>query len=288
VADLRMKAGEDDAARRSFHEAIATARTAEEVARAYVAFYWLPYRHGDFEAALAILEEGLAVLPDDAAAARAHVQTAIGWCLVRLRRLDDALISLEEALDVLEASGDRLGAMRALDFLGVLLRYLGRPDEGIDRLDRSLALARELTDSDGELFAQVHLAAALTRSGHPVRARSHADRSLELAALKGDRYSEAVAAWGAAEMQEVLGDRAAAVAYRHRELSLLAAIGGNPHNEALAHAHLAHLARREGDPTGFAREAETALALARSSDDTDYPARIQAALEAESWSRLES
>ena len=136
--------------------------------------------------------------------------------------------------------------------------------------------------------AQIHLAVALTRSGHPARARGHADRSLELASLTGDRYSEAVAAWGAAEMQDVLGDRGAAVAYRHRELRLLASIGGNPHNEALAHAHLAHLARLQGDASGFAREAGTALVLARSSDDTDYPARIQAALEAENWSRLES
>jgi tetratricopeptide (TPR) repeat protein len=283
-----MTAGEDAAATRSFREAIATARTADELARAYTVFYWLPYRHGDFEAALAILEEGLAVLPRDAAVPRARVRTAIGWCLVRLRRLDDALHQLEEALEVLEGSGDRLGAMRALDFLGVLLRYLGRHDEGIERLERSLMLARAVDDSQGEMLVHVHIAAALTRSGRPARARIHSDRALELASLTGDRYAEAVGAWGAAETEELLGDHAAAAAYRHRELRLLASIGGNPHNEALAHAHLAHLARLGGDEDGFAREAHTALALAGTSDDAGYAARIGIALEEVSWSRLET
>ena len=125
---------------------------------------------------MAILEEGLAVLPGDATAARARLQTEVGWCLVRLRRFDDALGSLEHALSVLEAFGDRPGVMRALDFLGVLLRYLGRPEEGIDRLEHSLVLARQLSDSEGEMRAQMHLAVALTRSGHPARARNHADR----------------------------------------------------------------------------------------------------------------
>lgn len=288
LADLRMTAGEDDTAARSFREAIATARTADDLARAYTAFFWLPYRHGDFETALAILEEGLAVLPRAAAAARARVRTSIGWCLVRLRRFDDALPQLEDALEVLERSGDRPGAMRALDFLGVLLRHLGRPDEGVVRLERSLALALALDDSRGEMLARIHIAAALTRSGHPARARVHSDRGLELGSLTGDRYAEAVGAWGAAEMEDDLGDRAAAAAYRQRELRLLASIGGNPHNEALAHAHLAHLARSGGDDIGFAREAETALTLAGRSDDTGYAARIKEALEAESWSRLET
>jgi DNA-binding SARP family transcriptional activator/Tfp pilus assembly protein PilF len=288
LADLHMTAGEDAAATRSFRDAIATARGPEELARAYASHFWLPYRHGDFETALTILQEGLGRLPPETAASRARIQASIGWCLVRLRRFDEALVPLEEAVRVLEGSEDRQGAMRALDFLGVLLRHRGRADEGVDCLERSLALAFELSDSRGEMLAQIHVAAALTRSGHPERARPHSDRGLELATLTGDRYAEAVAAWGAAEMEELLGDLAAAVAYRLRELRLLASIGGNAHNEALAHAHLAHLARTGGDDATFALEAETALRLARQSDDADYHARIQAALEEPTWSRQET
>ena len=288
LADFRMTAGDDDAAARSFREAVATARTTDELARTYAAFYWLPYRHGDFEAALAIIEEGLAVLPRDAGGPRARLQAAIGWCLVRLRRFDEALPQLEHSLEILERTGDRLGTMRALDFLGVLLRYVDRQDEGVERLERSLMLARALDDSRGEMYAHLHLASALSRSGHPARSRPHSARALELASLTGDRYVEAVGSWTAAEIEEMLGDHAAATAFRQRELRLLASIGGNPHNEALAHAHLAHLARLGGDEAGFTREADTALALAGRSDDPGYPARIRDALAADAWSRADT
>jgi len=81
---------------------------------------------------------------------------------------------------------------------------------------------------------------------------------------------------------------AEAASFRHRELRLLESIGGNPHNEALAHAHLAHLARTTGDDPTFGIEAEVALHLARQSADAAYPARIQGALEEDTWSRLET
>jgi DNA-binding SARP family transcriptional activator/tetratricopeptide (TPR) repeat protein len=281
-------AGVDAAATEAFRGAVATARGPDELAAAYAACFWLPYRHGDFAGALGILEAGLRSLPPEASVARARIRSCVGWCLVRLRRLDEALAELEAAAPVLVASSDRRGAMQALDFHGFLLRSMSRPEEGIAHLEQSLRLAYEIGDSRGELVVSVHLAAAFTRLGRASPARPHADRALELSRLMGDRYGESVAAWTAAELEDLVGDLDAAMALRREELRLLALIGGNPHNEALSHAHLASLARRTGDPATFRTESDLAMALAARSHDPDYPARISAALVAPEWWSLET
>jgi hypothetical protein len=75
---------------------------------------------------------------------------------------------------------------------------------------------------------------------------------------------------------------------RRRELALLASFGGNPHNEALSHAHLAHLARLTGDGASDESEAAEARRLAAASPHTGYAARIEEALIVERWADLET
>ena len=141
LANLRMFGGDDAAARTNFHEAISAARTPEQLARAYTDSYWLPYRHGDFEGGLAILEEALARLPADATVARAMVDGWVGWTLGRLHRLDESIEHLTDAARVLGAADDRKGAMRVFDQLGIMLEMVHRSDEAIEWLERSLAIA---------------------------------------------------------------------------------------------------------------------------------------------------
>ncbi len=280
--------GVDAAAERAFRDAVASARDADELAAAYGAYFWLPYRRGDFARAIGILEAGMRSLPDDADAPRARLRAHVGWCLVRMRRFDEARPVLEEAVRTLEASPDRRGAMQALDFLGVLSRQSIRPDDGIRCLERSLRLAWELGDARGEMLAEIHLTSAFTKSGRAALARLHVDRAVELARLIGDHYAEAVATWAAADLADLAGDLPAAAALRREEIRLLGLIGGNPHNEALAHAHLASLARRAGDEATFRAESAVAMELAARSDDPDYLGRIRIALEATEWWSLET
>jgi DNA-binding SARP family transcriptional activator/tetratricopeptide (TPR) repeat protein len=287
LARLRIAEGDEPAATAAHREAISSARSPQELADAYSAFHWLPYHHGDFQAALAILEEGLARLGPADAVERAQLQGDIGWCLARLRRLDEALEALEDASEVLVGAGRRHEGMRALDLLGALLDTMGRREAAILRLDQSLAIALDIRDSRGETLARLHLGATLTRSGRPAAGRPHAVRSVELARLTGDRYVESVAEWMLAALEDAMGDFAAAAACRRRELALLAAIGGNAHNEALAHAHLAHIARRTGDDTASAREQTLARALAAQSRDPGYPGRIERALAVADWAQTE-
>ena len=288
LANIQMyRGGGDAAARANFHEAISAARTPEELARAYTDYYWLPYRRGDFEGGLAIVEEALLRLPADAAVARANVQRWVGWTLGRLHRLDESIEQLGDAVRVLEASADRQGEMSALDQLGTMLQLAGRLDEAIERLERSLTLALALRDPKGEIV-RTHLGTALTHSGYPGRARPHLERALEITHQMGDRYLESVTAWAVAEMEDALGNYRAAKEMRVRELALLSSIGGNPHNEALSHAHLAHLARLNGDEATVEAEAAEARRLAVASPAPGYPARIEAALSVERWADLET
>jgi tetratricopeptide (TPR) repeat protein len=287
LAALRLVRGDEAGATHACREAIGTARTPEELASAYIALHILPYRHGDFESGLSILEEGLARLPEGSEPWRTRVQAEIGWVLLRLRRLSESLSTLEASGARLDGMDDRPGAMRALDGLGVVLRMLGRHDESIERLDRSLSLALEQRDSRGELWARIHLCGSLTQAGRPARARPHAERSLELALMMGDRYVESVAAWKAAEMMDALGDVAAAIGLRRRELALLSGIGGNAHNEALAHAHLAVLLARDGSRSEAAVEARLAHELSTRSEEAGYPERIERALRIQDWKDLD-
>ena len=201
---------------------------------------------------------------------------------------NEGLEALEDASEVLVRAGSRREAMRALDLLGALLDTMARREAAILCLDQSLAIALETRDSRGEMLARLHLGATLTRSGRPAAGRPHALRSVELARLTGDRYVESVAEWMLAELEDAMGDLTAAAACRRRELALLASIGGNAHNEALAHAHLALVARRTGDDVAAAREADLARAFAGRSDDPSYPVRIEKALAVASWAQTES
>ncbi len=287
LGNARMNAGDDNAARAAFWQAIEAARTPEELAGAYTAYCWLPYRHGDFEGCLAILDEALVRLPAEAAVPRANIRRYVGWNLGRLHRMDESIEQLEEAVRVLEPSDDRRSAMHALDQLGMMLEMARRSDEAIRRLEQSLAIALDLRDPRGEIV-RTHLGTALVRSGSPARARLHLERALEIAHQMGDRYLESVSAWAAAEMEDALGSYEGARAMRARELVLLASIGGNPHNQALSHAHLAHLARLTGDDAAAAAEAAEARRLAAASPHAGYAARIEEALDVERWADLET
>ncbi len=287
LAELRMVADDETAAESVFRAALDAARTADELAYAYERFSWLPYRHGDFAATVSLCDEALARLPHEAAAARAVINVRIGWCLGRLERVSEALERLEAAVPPLEAAGGGAQLSTALDQLGFFLCFAGRRAEGLAALERSLALALELHVARLEIGSRAHLGRALNQAGRANEARAHAQRALELAEQMGDWYLAGVSSWLAAEVEDALGDYDGAVRLRRKELALLARIGGNPHNEALAHAHLAHLARLTGDATTEIDEVDMARKLAAADPDAGYAGRIEEALGVERWSDVE-
>jgi DNA-binding SARP family transcriptional activator/tetratricopeptide (TPR) repeat protein len=285
LAELLISEGDDAAAEAAFRSALDAARDPDELATAYERFTWLPYRHGDFQVATGLCDEALARLPTDALSGRAIIRQQLGAFLVRLDRLEPAIAALAEAVPVLEANGTLFYLSTALSMLGTALATVGRTEDAVAPLQRSLAIALQLHDARLEL-TRMHIGSMLTKAGRPAEARPHLARSLELSEQMGDWYVAAVCAWIAAETEEALGDLEAARQMRQRELALLARSGGNPHNEALAHAHLAHLARLRGQREAEDCEAARARALAASDRDPGYATRIEEALSVASWAEL--
>ena len=285
LGELQVAAGDEPGGQRAFANSIAAARSPYELAAAYDRYLWVPYRHGDFEGAIALTKEALNRLPAEASVPRAIMRQWSGWCVARLHRFDEAVEEVRDAVAIYESADDRPRLSYALDMLGTLLPFLGRMDEAIECLERSLAIALDLHSTRLEQV-RVHLASTLTRAGRAAEARPHAKRAIELADLIGDWYLKSVACWLAAEMEDSLGDYRGARDYRLQELTLLERIGGNPHNEALARAHLAHLARLAGDVASEAAEAARARLLAAADPEPGYASRIEVALGAERWSDL--
>ena len=287
LAEIRMAAGDDPGAEASFRSAIAAARDPEELATAYERFSWLAQRHGDYDVMLAVCAEGLARLPADAPVPRAILSQRIGYCLTRLHRLDAAIAELEAAIPVLEAAGKLWYAATSLDMLGTSCVFAGRTEDGFAALRRAIAIALEHPEFPMH-YVHAHLGALLTRVGRPADGRPQFARALEMSEQRGEWYEEAVSAWLAAETEDALGNLEGARQLRSRELGLLARVGGNPHHEALAHAHLAHLARLLLEPETERCEAARARELAASDPDPEYRGRIEAALSVADWSEVQA
>lgn len=284
-AEVRMVEGEEAAAEASFREALAAARTPDELAVAYERFAWLPYRHGDFAAAVALSREGVARLPTGSVGGRALVESMLGWCLARTHAFDEAVACLRRGVAAMDDLPPSAEQSLVLDRLGMVLSFTGQHEEALGLISRAVAVALAVGEPRAEVV-RIHLAAALTRVGRAAEARPHAVRVLELTHQMGDWYLESVAAWTAAEVEDELGDLEAARAMRLREIALLARLGGNRHNEALSHAHLANLARRLGQADEADGEARLARELVARDPDPGYAARIEAALVAQRWSDL--
>jgi len=254
-------------------EAIATlklarglARTAAERAAAGREASWLPYRHGDFGAALRILDTTLQTLADEEPHARATVEQQIGWIQLRRGDIDAAAAILERCLATFETAGDDEWTLQMLDKLGVARSAAGRQEEAIGLLRRSIDLARARGDARAELPAAMHIVTAYGESGLAGPARMMLQRALELARLVGEPYLESVACGVGARMEATDGRTDEAIALRRRELDLLAEIGGHPGHQAMALTHVATLLAGLGRPDHAAEAAADALRYAATAE----------------------
>jgi hypothetical protein len=129
----------------------------------------------------------------------------------------------------------------------------------------------------------MHLGGAFRDVGRLDEAVVALDRARGLSRLTGEQYIESVVEWMSAETEDTRGDPTAAIAHRRRELEIFSGIGGNPRHEALAHAHIAYLARRLGDVALERFEADAARIGARHSGIEGLEARVEWALTTDDW-----
>jgi len=275
---------EHAAAGEAFRAEIATATTDMERARGYAALSWLPYEHGRFERSADILREGISSVEDPLA--RAFLESGLGWIRGRQGDWNTAYELLEPVVAVMERGAPADLLARALDRFAVAIRDRGRPERSIPVFRRALGLCREAGNVHEEAIVRMHLASALRDGGDLIAARDEVGKTIELTRLTGDRYIDSVAHWILAEVEDSAGDRELAAAARRTEIEILVSIGGNPQNQAMAHAHLAHLAARDGDGDTAAAEAEAARSLAAHAGLDYLPGLVERAITATDWFRV--
>ena len=129
----------------------------------------MPYRHGDYESAVSILDEGIGMAGDDELL-RAVLLMESGWIKFRHQRLAEALAQLEKAERVISTEGSGVLRMQILDCLWGPLESLGRGDETTAGLQEALAIAIHLRDAVWESRIRMHIGFRLVRAGTPGKA----------------------------------------------------------------------------------------------------------------------
>lgn len=274
---LRDEAGASTA----FRTAVDMARDDAARAAAWQALAWMPYQHGQFETSDAILREAIPTVSDPIA--RAGIDADRAWIRGRRGEWEEAYADLTKVVAIMETGAPAGLLARSLDRLGVAMRDAVDPDGSVLVFQRALRLANQAGDPRLAASVQMHLAGAYRQIGRLDEASTEIDAALRSCSMTGDRYIEAVTVWIAAEVAHARGDYVEAIAKRRQELELLVALGGNEHNQAMAHAHIAFLAAQLGDTALAAEAAATARATARHSGLAHLPARIEHALTLPGW-----
>ncbi|HUQ44732.1 MAG TPA: AAA family ATPase [Candidatus Limnocylindria bacterium] len=278
---LAYKAMADAAgAGEAFSAAAVVARTDDDRARAWAALSWLPYEHGEFDRSERILREGMGHVTDPAALA--FLESGLGWILGRRGDWRAARELLARSASVLEPVAPPDLLARAIDRLAVSIRDTGEAAASLPVFERALRLAVESGVAHEEAMVRMHFAGGLLLVGEMDRARVELDRALGICALTGDRYIEAVTTWILAEVEDRAGNTAEAIRLREVELAILALIG-NPQNQAMAHAHVAHLSRRLGNDTRAEAAAQEARRIAANAGIARLAEAVDRALAAPDW-----
>jgi DNA-binding SARP family transcriptional activator/tetratricopeptide (TPR) repeat protein len=272
--------GDDAAAVDAFRTAVATARDDRELAGAYVALAWLPYEHGRYPESISVAREGIERLADPIA--RATLETTLGWVVCRHWSWAEGLPILRRAVDALEAGGSSPALVRALDRLGVAAASED-PHGAVAIFERARWMAIELAQTVEQATIEMHLGAQLGELGRFEEALAALDRGRVLCSISGEEYIATVIEWNAAQVAQQMGRLEEAIEHRRRELAIFREIGPNPRHEALAHAHIAHLARQLGLQSIEDAEAALARASARTGNDRGLEAHVDWALLTDDW-----
>jgi DNA-binding SARP family transcriptional activator/tetratricopeptide (TPR) repeat protein len=247
LGGVHADAGDHHLADQALAEALALARTDDEVARAEQAWAQLPYRQGDLDASLARLEAALDRIDDAEAAARARLLVEIGWIRYRGRH-DDALPLLAHAVDLAEQTDEWTLRTRALDRYAFALARLEHDDAALPLFERALTAASRSGDPHEQAIVYLHHVRPLYRTGRRYEARTSLARAAALCDRHGLRYLRSVGHLIGADIAEADGDLEAALAERDAELALLTSLD-NPRHVAGCQTHRATLLRALGRET---------------------------------------
>lgn len=185
----------------------------------------LAYQQGDYEAAVALLEE---VMPlarkQDRAADLTLALNVLGLALQRRGEYARASVLHEEALALARKRGDRWSAFFGLNNLALLARRLGDDERAARDGAASLALARELGSPWSIHLVLDNLGLVALRQGDPHRAEALFAESLELSRQLGDQQGRGFSLNNLALVAHARGDNATAARLAGESLALASEI----------------------------------------------------------------
>ncbi|HEV2636213.1 MAG TPA: tetratricopeptide repeat protein [Actinocrinis sp.] len=192
------------------------------------------------------------------AAMRAHLHTHGPWA--QATQLYEAAVSAARTL------GDHLGEANALNNLGDVLQLTGDRLGAVDALERAIALFQALGERRGEANSLMSLGSVRERTGAYLGAAQAGERALDLFRALGDRPGEANAVTNLGILRERTGDYPGATEALHRALRLFQALDDHQ-GEADALANLAFVRQMTGNYPGATSAYELALDLYREAGD---------------------
>lgn len=139
------------------------------------------YHQGDYPAARALLERGLAMLPPGTAPDdRADAVRRLGQVHHFAGEYPEARELAEQSLAIARQIGDRRGEARSLIDLGNIWQSIGSTEDARRRYRESLDVLREVHDETARAFALMNLAIMAARDGNHGEAEGLLHESLTL------------------------------------------------------------------------------------------------------------
>jgi tetratricopeptide (TPR) repeat protein len=147
-----------------------------------------------FEEAITALQEAVAICRETGDRhGEGMALDNLGIALEEVRRYGEAITAHQEAAAIFRQTGDRPGEGSALTNLGGALRQVGRYKEAITPCQDAVAIFRETGDCDGEGRALGNLGAALQAVGQFEEAITPCQDAVAIFRETGDRHREGTA-----------------------------------------------------------------------------------------------
>ncbi|GIH11522.1 SARP family transcriptional regulator [Rhizocola hellebori] len=188
-----------------------------------------------------------------------HVHNNIAAAYSGLRRFGEAVDAFREALEVHTAHGHRLGIALALNNTGHTYVRMGKPELSSRDLTMALQISREIGNRRLEAAALHSLGEADLRGGAAEGALDHFGAALAVYQEMGDRQYQAETLHGIGLAYLTRGEPATATGHLHRALTLAHEIA-DPHLEAIVRHALAQAYLSAGELAAARTQLDLALA----------------------------
>lgn len=217
------------------------ARLKEQLAQAY-------YGLSNFDVAHQLFRESLELyMQAEESRGIINVLYRLGWLVGSiLRHFEEGEGYFKDSLAIAQDSDDKRGIAWALNGMGAMAHYQGRPLEAINLYDQSLAIAREIGDHRRTAGALNNLGLVKGELGRFVEARGDLEAALQISRTTGNRSGIASQLTNLANLARTEGHHEEAKTFFHEALAIHEDIGDRS-GVAVILWGLGNLSRTQGD-----------------------------------------